>query len=341
MDIDVSNATDFGKATTAFFTKHLAGTRNLSENTIKSYRDTFKQFLKFCMAKHGIKPEKMTFAKISKSLILEFLDYSEKERNCCIATRNARLSAIHSFFRYAQSEEPAILQLAQDIIGLDFKKYQKPVIGYLLPGQVELLLRQPNTMNKQGRRDAVLLSVLYDTGGRVQEICDLIVRDVRLAAPKEIALTGKGRKTRFVPQMDNTVNMLQNYISENKLDAPGKENAPLFFNQRHAQISRSGVTYVLQKYAKMAHEKDGTIPEKLTPHILRHSKAMHLYKSGSNLVYVRDILGHVDIATTDIYAKMDTDTKRKALEKAYPEIIPGEYEDWNKNPDIMDFLDSL
>jgi site-specific recombinase XerD len=334
-------ATDYAKATTAFFTRHLAGTRNLSPNTIKSYRDTFRLFLKFCEAKHGIKPEKLTFARVSKNLILEYLDYSEKERKCGIATRNTRLGALHSFFKFAQSEEPAILQLAQDVIGIKFKKYQKPAIGYLLPEQVELLLRQPDTATKKGRRDAVLLSVLYDTGGRVQEVCDLIVRDIRFESPKEITLTGKGRKTRFVPLMNNTMAMLRGYISENRLNADGKDASPLFFNQRHGKLSRSGVTYVLQKYAKLAHKQDQRIPENITPHIMRHSKAMHLYKSGSNLVYVRDILGHVDIATTDMYAKMDTDTKRKVLENAYPEIIPGEYEDWTKNPDIMDFLDSL
>ena len=333
--------TDYAKATTAFFTRHLAGTRNLSPNTIKSYRDTFRLLLKFCEAKYGIKPEKLSFTKISKKLILEFLDYAESERKCSTATRNVRLSALHSFFKFAQSEEPSILQLAQEIICIKFKKHQKPVIDYLLPEQVELLLRQPDTMTKKGRRDAVLLSVLYDTGGRVQEVCDLVVRNIRIESPAEIVLTGKGRKTRFVPLMDNTVAMLRGYIAENKLDASGKESSPLFFNQHHGKLSRGGITYVLQKYAAHAHSQDSAIPEKLTPHIMRHSKAMHLYKSGSNLVYVRDILGHVDIATTDIYAKMDMDTKREALERAYPEIIPGEYEDWNDNPDIMDFLDSL
>jgi site-specific recombinase XerD len=334
-------ATDYAKATTAFFTRHMAGTRNLSPNTIKSYRDTFRLFLKYCESKHGIKPEKLTFAKISKNLILEFLDYAENERKCGIATRNTRLGAIHSFFKFAQSEEPGMLQLAQEIIGIKFKKYQKPVIGYLLPEQTELLLRQPDVTTKKGRRDAVLLSVLYDTGGRVQEVCDLLVKDIRLETPKEITLTGKGRKTRFVPLMDNTVAMLRGYIAENRLGVGGKDSSPLFFNQKRGKLSRSGITYILQKYAKLAHAKDPTIPQNITPHIMRHSKAMHLYKSGSNLVYVRDILGHVDIATTDIYAKMEMETKRKALENAYPEIIPGEYEDWTKNPDIMEFLDNL
>ena len=336
-------ATDYAKATTAYFTRHLAGTRNLSKNTIKSYRDTFRLFLNFCKGERGIKPEKLTFSKISKKLILDFLDYLEKERKCGIATRNTRLGALHSFYAFAQSEEPKILQLAQDIIGIKFKKYQKPVARYLLPKQMELLLRQPDMETKQGRRDTVLLSVLYDTGGRVQEVCDLVVKDVRVISPSEITLTGKGGKTRFVPLMKNTIAMLNGYIFENKLDMAGKDSSPLFFNQRRGKLSRGGVTYVLQKYAKLAHLQDQTIPENITPHILRHSKAMHLYKSGANLIYVRDILGHVDIATTDIYAKMETEMKRKALEGAYPEIIPDEYEyeDWTENPDIMEFLDSL
>jgi site-specific recombinase XerD len=334
-------ATDYAKATTTFFNRHLAGSRNLSANTIKAYRDTFRLFLKYCENTHGIKPEKLTFDKISRTLILDFLDYAESERKCGIATRNARLAAFHSFFKFAQSEEPSILQTAQDIINIKFKKYQKPVIGYLLPEQVEILLRQPDVMTKKGRRDAVLLAVLYDTGGRVSEVCDLIVRNIRLDSPAEITLTGKGRKTRIVPLMANTIAMLRGYIDENKLGTPDKDSHPLFFNQHRSHLSRGGITHILQKYAKLAHMADKNIPENITPHILRHSKAMHLYKSGSNLVYVRDILGHVDIATTDIYAKMDMDTKREALEKAYPEIIPGEYEDWTQNSDIMEFLDSL
>jgi site-specific recombinase XerD len=333
--------TDYAKATTAFCTRHMAGTRNLSINTIKAYRDTFRLFLKYCENTHGIKPEKLSFAKISRNLILEFLDYTENERKCGIATRNARLGALHSFFKFAQSEEPSVLQLAQEIIGIKFKKYQQPVVGYLLPEQVELLLRQPDTLTKKGRRDSVLLSVLYDTGGRVQEICDLIVRDIRLESPAEIMLTGKGRKTRFVPLMDNTVAMLRGYIAENKLDAVGKDSSVLFFNQRLGKLSRNGVTYILQKYANLAHEQAPTFPGKITPHIMRHSKAMHLYMTWADLAYIRDILGHADIATTGIYAKLEMEAKRKALERAYPEIVPSEYEDWNESSDIMEFLDSL
>ena len=335
--------TDFAKTLTGFFTRHLAGTRNLSPNTIKSYRDTFKQFLEFCRNEKGILPEKLTYSKISKQMILDFLDWSEQTRKCSIATRNHRLSAMRSFFRFSQSEEPGVIQLAQDILGIATKKYQKPVIAHLLSEQTKLLLRQPDMRKKSGRRDATLLSVLYDTGGRVQEICDLCVKNVRLDTPAQITLTGKGRKTRFVPLMNNTVKLLCHYIDEHRLNGVGKDSTPLFFNQRHEALTRGGVTYILQKYAKLARRIDSAIPEKITPHIMRHSKAMDLYRSGANLVYVRDILGHVDIATTDIYAKMEMDTKRKALEGAYPEIIPSEseYEDWCKNEDVMGFLDSL
>ena len=333
--------TDFAKTLTAFFTRYLAGTRNLSENTIKTYRDAFRQFLEFCKDERSIAAEKLTFSKITKQLILDFLSWIEQTRKCSISTCNQRLAALHSFFRFAQSEEPSIIQLAQDIISIRFKEYPKPVLTYLSPEHVKLLLRQPSMSTKSGRRNATLLSVLYDTGGRVQEICDILVKEVRLDSPAQITLKGKGRKVRFVPLMDNTASLLKRYIEENSLYDSGKETSPLFFNQQHEKLTRGGMTYILQKYAKLAHKIDPSLPETITPHILRHSKAMHLYQSGSNLVYVRDILGHVDISTTDIYARMDMNMKRAALEKAYPEIIPTEYSDWSKDDNLMTFLHSL
>ena len=191
--------TDFAKNLTAFFTGYLPGVKNLSGNTILSYRDAFRLFLVFCKDSRKIPPEKLVFKKINDALVVSFLEWLENERDCSIATRNQRLVAIHAFFRYVQVQEPEHLHLCQRILQIPCKKYQKRIVRHLTPEQTKDLLAAPDMTTQYGRRDITLLSVLYDTGARVQELCDLRVRDIRLEHPAIITLTGKGRKTRHVP----------------------------------------------------------------------------------------------------------------------------------------------
>jgi site-specific recombinase XerD len=232
--------------------------------------------------------------------------------------------------------------VCQRILQVPFKKYQQPIIRHLTPEQTQALLALPGFASRSARRDTTLLSVLYDTGARVQELCDLCVRDVRLDQPPIIALTGKGRKTRHVPLLKNTVKLLYSYMEENALLKNGNQDSPLFFNQRRAKLTRGGVSHILRKYAAELSDKYPDVPEKLTPHVLRHSKSMHLYQSGVNLIYIRDILGHIDISTTDIYARADTESKRKALEDVYPDITPtDELPDWERDLNLLDYLNNL
>lgn len=333
--------TDFAKQLTSFFSEYLPGTRNLSGNTIMAYRDTFRLLLLFCNESYKISIEKLTIKMLDDNLIIRFLDWIQEERHCSIATRNQRLAAIHSFFRYIQAQNPEYLLGCQKILQVPFKKYQKAIIQHLTPEQTQLLLSAPNSKTISGRRDMTLLSVLYDTGARVQELCDLRIRDIRLEEPAIVTLTGKGRKTRHVPLLVNTIELLRLYMTENQLFQNGKQDAPLFYNQRKSKLTRGGVNHILQKYAKIASEKCPSIPKKITAHVMRHSKSMHLYQCGVNLIYIRDILGHVDIATTDIYARADTESKRKAMENAYPNITPGDLPEWNRDANLLEFLNNI
>ena len=335
----MKRVTDFANYLTRFFSEHLAGVRNLSKNTIMAYRDTYRLLLLFCHEKCNIPPEKLTIAMIDNGLIVRFLDWLQTERNCSISTRNQSLAAIHSFFRYLQAQEPQYLFLAQKILQVPFKKSSKTVIQHLSPEQTALLLKQPNLHTGSGRRDVTLLSVLYDTGARVQEICDLRVRDVRLEHPALLTLTGKGRKSRHVPLLSNTANLLRAYMQEKGMFQNGKQDMPLFHNQRRAALNRGGINHILQKY--MANLQGVDIPRKVTPHVLRHSKAMHLLKACVNLVYIRDILGHASIQTTEMYARVDMETKRKVLENAYSNITPENLPDWNRDENLLDFLKNL
>lgn len=332
--------TDFSKVLTKYFAIYLTGARNLSPNTVSSYSDTFRLFLVYCQEKKDIRPEKLSFKDFNDSMITGYLDWLQEDRGCGIATRNQRLAAIHSFCRYAQTESPQNLLVFQKILQIPSRKHQREIIQHLSVEQTKTLLSQPGTTTKAGLRDTTLLSLLYDTGARVQELCDLRSGDIRLRAPATATITGKGNKTRIVPIMGNTAKLLESYMAENKLTKVERKDEPLFFNQRHTKLTRGGVSHILQKYAQQA-SAVVEMPDKVTPHVMRHTKAMHLYQAGVDLVYIRDILGHADIATTDINARADVETKRKALEKAYPDMVPSDLPDWAENKDLMEFLKSL
>ncbi|WP_203448931.1 site-specific integrase [Photorhabdus khanii] len=333
--------TDFAKNLTTFFTRYLPGVKNLSTNTLLSYRDTFRLLLVYCKDVLKIPPEKLSFKKPDDHLVMSFLEWLENGRNSSIATRNQRLVAIHAFFRYVQVQEPGQLHLCQRVLQIPGKKPQRRIVRHLTPEQTKDLLAAPGSHTQSGRRNMTLLSVLYDTAARVQELCDLRVRDIRLEQPAIITLTGKGRKTRHVPILGNTVTLLHSYMQENNLLHDGKLDSPLFINQHHTKLTRGGISHILQKHVKTIIPRHPGMYEKLTPHVLRHSKAMHLYQSGVNLIYIRDILGHVDISTTDMYARADMESKRKARENAYPDITPEVLPDWDHNENLLRFLNSL
>jgi site-specific recombinase XerD len=275
---------------------------------------------------------------LSASFIIDFLNWLELERNCSISTRNQRLASIHSFFRYVQCEEPSGIYHFQKVISIPIKKTEKTIVEHLSPEAIKLILQQPNIGSPKGRRDLTLLSVLYDIGARVQELIDIRICDIFLDSPEVIAVTGKGNKTRRVPLMKNTVALLKSYLSENTLNKPWKNQYPLFVNNQHKKLTKEGVSYILNKYVSMAKADSPIIPERVSPHMLRHSKAMHLLQAGVNLIYIRDFLGHVDIKTTEIYARADTEMKRKAIENAYPDIIDSNIPDWSKDKELLSWL---
>ena len=333
------NAT-FSYALSKFLSIYLPDTKGVRENTVLSYRDTFSLFLICCREQHGIAPERLSFKRINRQLIEDFLKWLEDERHCSISTRNQRLAAIRSFFHYVKIYYPEHLLLCEQIISIPSKTAQKKPMSYLSKEEVELLLSFPNTRKKQGQRDAMLLSLLYDTGARVQEIVDVRYQDVRLEFPATIRLTGKGGKVRIIPLSPGTANLMQLYMS-NLYSISGNTNTPLFCNRSGQKMTRAGVTYILEKYAKMARQISGAFPDTLSPHCLRHSKAMHLLQEGVNLVYIRDLLGHTDIRTTEIYARADNNAKRKALEKASPIKTSQQFPSWTENDTLLSWLQSL
>lgn len=335
------NPTKFAKYLTDFLSIYLSGQKNVSKNTIYAYSDTFKLLLKYCQEVKSIAIEGITLDFLSAELIIDFLNWLEHERKCSISTRNQRLAAIHSFFRYMQCEDPTGIYHFQKVISIPIKKAEKKVIGHISPQAMKLILEQPDRTSAKGRRDLTLLGVLYDTGARVQELIDIIVGDVTLDAIPVISLTGKGNKTRRVPLMKNTASLLLKYLTENDLNKQWKNQYPLFINNQNNKLTKEGIAYILNKYVEKARAISPIVPEHISPHVLRHSKAMHLLQAGVNLIYIRDFLGHVDFKTTEIYARTDTETKREAIENAYPDIITDKLSDWSKDKDLLSWLSKL
>lgn len=339
LNLEIMKPTDFSKYISDFISRYLPNEKGASANTIIAYRDTFVLLLNFTQNEKHVKIEKLTIDKITKETITEFLNWIQKERKCSNSTRNARLAAIHSFYRYLQYESLDYLHECQRILSIKFKKTKKESINYLTIEGIKLLLQQPDTMTSKGRRDLTLLSLMYDTGSRVQEAIDFTPSMLRLNKPATIKIVGKGNKARLVPMLDAQTEHLKNYLKENRLDEPFANMYPLFFNSRKEKLTRAGVNFIVQKYSKMARKENGMIiPEKISCHTLRHSKAMHLLQAGVNLVYIRDILGHVSVQTTEIYARADSKQKREALEKAYVNVNPDEEPMWTKDENLITWL---
>jgi len=336
--------TDFAKHLTNFLTKYLAGERNASPHTICSYRDTFVQLIFFMKSVKKVGAQHLKLDSLSKETILDFLDWIQQERKCGNATRNYRLAAIHSFFTYLQYECPEQIYQWQRVLSIKVRKHQKKNINYLTLEGIKLIFAQTNATQPSGRRNLAMLALMYNSGARVQELIDLTPSSVRLEAPYILKLLGKGRKERIVPLQNEQVALIRTYMQENKMLETHNNQHPLFFNCWRRKLTRSGVNYILKTYADMARNiNPNLIPERISCHVLRHSKAMHLLQAGVNLIYLRDILGHVSIQTTDIYARADSKQKREALEKAYVDLLPEKEKErqWEKDATLLQWLQGL
>lgn len=327
--------TDFTKALTAYFSTYLPSTCGVSPNTCNSYRDAFKLLLLYFQEEKGIPANSIELRMLNRSLVSDFLDWLERQRGVSVTTRNQRLAVLKAFAHYVQYRNPEYLENCADIISMRPKKHEKPIVPFLTENELKALLSQPNSSTRQGLRDLALLSLLYDSGARVQELTDLKLRDVRLANPAMVTLTGKGQKARQVPLMKDTCKLLDAYIRSFHLESQPR-TSPLFFNQKGQALSRYGITYILKKYASQAELECDS--RKISPHVLRHTKAMHLLRAGVNMIYIRDFLGHVDISTTEVYARIDAEMKRKVFEEKVPNFTPNTTMPWQEDEDLLQWL---
>lgn len=307
---------------TSYFTTHLPKVMGYSENTIRSYRDTFVLLFNYAEEKHLCPKGRIRIDIFKKENIIAFLDWLETSRNASISTRNQRLAALKSFSKYASTNAIEYLDIFQKILDIKPKKGISKTVSYLSVDAVALLLKQPEPNTKNGIRDLALLSLLYESGCRVQELIDAKAGNLSLTTPATITVIGKGKKVRIIPLSSNLIPIIRKYMDEYKISKPEQY---LFTNHQNTPLTRSGIKYILCKYVTKAKTVDSTLfgNTNVHPHILRHSKAMHLLESGVNLIYIRDFLGHSSVTTTEIYAKSNPEIKRKYLEEAALNIDSG------------------
>ncbi|MCR5685409.1 MAG: site-specific integrase [Lachnospiraceae bacterium] len=332
--------TDFGVQMTSFFTMYLPTRRDLSDNTISSYRDTFKLLLSFSESVNGIPADKLKLKDFTEPFVSNFINWLAESRGNSAATQKQRLAAIHVFVNYLKTRVPDYLLEYQRILDIRVIMHRQPDVGHFTASQVESILAAPDVSDPYERRDMVLMSLMYDSAARVQEICDLTVKDLRLRKPYAVSITGKGDKTAVVPLMKETAEVVKKYLSDTKLDRPEKCDSPLFTNHRGEKLTRAGVTYILKKYCNKVRKSDPSFPKKVSPHMLRHSKAMHMLQAGIALSYIRDFLRHSHITTTQVYAKADVEMRRTIIEESAPKVVP-DLPDWRNDASLMAMLNNI
>ena len=335
-----SKNSDFSRYLSEFLTVYLPYQRGYSKNTIYSYRDTFKRLLLFFENKN-VHPHKIGMDDINKDNVIDFLNWLSSENKVSASTLNNRLAAIKSFLHYVVFASPENLYNFQQVFEISFKKKPGKIIPSLSLSQIKNIFNAVETNSKQGLRELAILSVLYDSGARVQELADLRVQDFCAGTNPYLLLRGKGNKSRKVPITQEVSKLIQKYKQTFRLDEQSKGMSPLFVNNRGEKLTRSGITYILNKYVQIAREKDQSIPVHVHCHMMRHSKAFHLLEAGVALPYIQDFLGHADVTTTQVYARASLEMKAKAINKAYPTLVEDRPEDWTEKPELMEFLESL
>lgn len=336
----MSRDSDFARHLTAYLGRHLPGQRNLSPNTIASYSDAFRLLLAY-FESAGKRAELLSMGDLDREAVEGFMSWLAG-RGCSDSTLNQRLCAVKAFVNYVKGEDPARLLQYQQVLSIRQRKAQPAKM--VVPGREGLaaILAHPDGSTRRGRRDMVLLTLLYDSGARVSELCGLRLRDVRLDGPATVTLYGKGRKSRVVPLMRATASLVGRYIEEAYPDAgPAEMDSPLFPSPRGGHLTRAGVADIVARHVKGARGAGAPIPEGVSPHSFRHQKAIDLLESGVNLVYIRDLLGHRSVTTTEIYATVSLARKRELLEAAATAPRTRDYPDWSGDKELMSWLKSL
>jgi site-specific recombinase XerD len=296
----------------SFFTQRMFEQRRSSGHTIAGYRDAFRLLLRFAAEQLGKTPSNLLLEDLDASLICQFLDHLERDRGNTARTRNARLAAIHSFFRYVALEEPAHALLCQRVLAIPNKRHERRLIEFLQREEVDALVAAPNPSTWIGRRDRTFLIVAVQTGLRVSELIGLRCQDVVLGTGAHVQCEGKGRKQRGTPLREEAAAILDSWLRERN----GLPQDPVFPSIRGGSLSQDAIERLVAKYAKIAQQRcPSLIRKKVTPHVLRHTAAMDLLQHGVDRSVIALWLGHESVETTQMYLHADLRLKEQALSR--------------------------
>lgn len=319
-----------------FFTECLGRQRNVSPQTVASYRDAFMLLLRFAEEQLKKRPTDLCISDLDGPFVLNFLDHLEQERHVTIRTRNNRLAAIRSFMRYASLRDLASLPHIQRVLAIPMKRFDRPAIEFLSREEMQTILNAPDTSTWSGHRDQVLFTMLYNTGARVSEITGLTVDRLTLGQTPSVLLHGKGRKQRTMPLWKSTAKLIEEWF---RRTAPNQSD-PVFPNRFGSHMSRSGVEDRLQILVLKATERCPSLRRRdISPHTVRHTTAMHLLQSGVDITVIALWLGHESPATTHLYMEADLAMKEKTLSKLQPPDVTQAR--FHATDDLLAFLKSI
>ena len=319
-----------------FFTERLGQQMEASPNTITSYRDTFRLLLRYTADQRKKEPTTLQIADIDADLVASFLTDLEKTRGNAARSRNTRLAAIRSFFKYVAVNEPQLLHHCQRVLAMPAKRHVKRAIDYLSREEIEAVIAGPDLSTWHGRRDRAILVLMLQTGLRVTELITLTCGDIALGPGAHVRCIGKGRKERATPIRKDSIKLLRDWLAERK----GQTEDPLFISNRGAHLSRDAVEGIVRRHVETASKVCLSLCSKrVTPHVLRHSAAMQLLHGGVDRTVIALWLGHESVETTQMYIHADMRMKEKAIAKTRPvETKHGRYRPSDK---LLSFLESL
>jgi integrase/recombinase XerD len=334
--VNAASTSTFSSLLQQFFVERLIQQRHASARTVEAYRDSFRRLLAFAEQRLHKRPAALVLEDLSAAFVLQFLEHLEKERHNSIRSRNARFAAIRSFMQYAALKEPAALALARSVLTIPMKRFERPLIGFLSREHMQAILEAPSSTTWSGQRDRVMLATLYNTGARVSELIGMRVADLSFESGPAIHIQGKGRKERQVPLWPTTAKQLKRWLQQ----YPREPQEPLFINRSGGALTRIGVTERLKLAARSAaRHHPQWAKQRIAPHRVRHSLAMHLLQSGVDITVIALWLGHESPVTTHMYLEADLQMKQRALKTLQaPKNAPVRY----RPPDrLLQFLQGL
>lgn len=319
-----------------FFLERLTNQLKASQHTVSSYRDTFKLLLIYTKDYLNKSPQKLSLKDFDSELVASFLKHLENDRGNSLRTTNVRLAAIHSFCNYVIYLEPTCMHQMQRILSMPLKKAHKRVVTYLTQEEVSHLLKAPDQKTWIGRRDHLFIFIGVQTGLRVSELISLKIEDITFGTSPHVRCTGKGRKERCTPLTKQVEKAINRWIKENSFS----KNNFLFPSTRGGSLSRDSIEKMIKKYSRVASENCPAFKEKsVTPHVLRHTTAVHLLQAGVDTSLIALYLGHESVVTTQIYLKADLSIKEKALQRLSP--LPEDFKRFKPGNDLINFLKEL